>query len=207
MDHDVLLNGELDDFIATLASLTPAQWEVPSLCEGWRVQEVAAHVLAGLEFAAPGFVPVLVKSTFKVDAALDKAARKLSESATPQEIVARFQSNSKKGGLRRFISLPHLLGDVMVHHQDIRRPLGLTRTIPADRLRLVLDFYTSHFSFVGARSRSKGIALVASDIDWSRGEGPQARGPAEAIVMVLAGRRAALADLQGEGVEVLAARE
>jgi len=95
------------------------------------------------------------------------------------------------------------LADVLVHHQDIRRPLSRPRAIPTERLLHVLSHPDP---FAVPRRRTHGLRLVATDVSWSRGDGPTVRGPGEAIMMAVAGRTAAITDLEGEGVDLLRAR-
>jgi uncharacterized protein (TIGR03083 family) len=98
-----------------------------------------------------------------------------------------------------------VLTDVLVHSQDVYRPLGIARRPPESHLLPVLDFVSSTFVF-SAKKRTAGLRLVATDLDWSRGQGPEVTGPAEALVMAMAGRPAGLADLGGAGKATLASR-
>jgi hypothetical protein len=82
--------------------------------------------------------------------------------------------------------------------QDIYRPLGIQREIPESDLRAVADFLTRVSGF-GTKKRVAGLRLVASDMDWTHGDGPEVTGSAEALVMLMAGRLAVLGDLTGEG--------
>ena len=98
------------------------------------------------------------------------------------------------------------LTDLTVHGQDIRRPLGLSRTFEADRQRAVLDFLTSTKARWGFTPRDRswdGLRWEATDLDWSSGSGRPVCGPAEAIMLLLTGRPVALADVTGEGVQQL----
>jgi hypothetical protein len=97
------------------------------------------------------------------------------------------------------------LTDGMIHQQDIRRPLGLPRTIPAERLVPALRTALFAPTLLGV-VRVRGVRLVASDLDWSFGRGPEVRGPAEAILMTVAGRQAAVGELSGPGQPQLARR-
>ena len=91
----------------------------------------------------------------------------------------------------------------MIHQQDVRGPLGLVRTIPADRLRAALARVAPA---IGGPWRTRGLRLVATAVDWSAGSGPEVRGPGEALLMAIAGRRGVVDELAGEGQPVLAAR-
>ena len=93
----------------------------------------------------------------------------------------------------------------MIHQQDIRRALGIPRTIPAERLRTALEFSLYAPTIRGAW-RARGVHLVATDIEWSHGKGPDVQGPGEALLMAMAGRRDALKDLSGPGKDKLAQR-
>lgn len=97
-----------------------------------------------------------------------------------------------------------VLLDRLVHRQDIRRPLGRPRTIPDERMLAVLNGTTRMGSVFGARERTKGLRLEATDIEWTWGDGPVVRGPGEALLLSMLGRAHALADLHGDGVAQLA---
>jgi len=107
----------------------------------------------------------------------------------------------KPRGARPVNSLMH----VLIHGQDICRPLGIRRDLPEAHLIPVADFVTTSFIF-RAKKRIEGFKLTATDMDWSYGRGPEVMGPAEALVMMMAGRLVALDDLSGEGKAALAAK-
>ncbi len=95
---------------------------------------------------------------------------------------------------------------VLIHGQDMCRPLGITRDLPEAHLVRVADFVKDDVHIFGAKKRIAGLALTATDMDWSHGNGPQVTGPAEALVMMMAGRLVALDDLSGEGKATLVTR-
>ncbi len=97
------------------------------------------------------------------------------------------------------------LAHVLIHGQDVCRPLGIKRELPRTHLLPVADFVTTSFIF-RAKRRIAGFTLTATDMDWSHGQGPEVLGPAEALLMMMAGRSAALDNLSGEGKAALAAR-
>lgn len=95
------------------------------------------------------------------------------------------------------------LVDGMIHQQDIRRPLGIPRTIPEERVRAVLIYALTAPAVRGAKC-SRGVQLLATDLDWSHGSGPEVRGAGEAILMAMAARRSALDELAGAGKSAIA---
>ncbi|WP_240163929.1 hypothetical protein [Mycolicibacterium sphagni] len=97
------------------------------------------------------------------------------------------------------------LVECMIHQQDIRRPLNLPRAIPAERLYPALEFATLA-PLIRGGWYTRGVRLVATDLDWSTGHGPDVRGPGEAVLMAMARRPSAFADLTGPGVAILSQR-
>ena len=98
------------------------------------------------------------------------------------------------------------LGETIVHSEDIRRPLGITHSYPAEAVVAVADFYTGSNLLIGSKRRITGLALLATDAEWSHGTGPEVAGPILALVMAMTGRTAALDDLTGDGVATLRTR-
>jgi uncharacterized protein (TIGR03083 family) len=198
-----MARDERAEFAAFLEGLTPQQWNSPTLCERWRVRDVAIHTVSYDELSTAGLVRRFVKgrlSTDRINAigVADYADR------SPEQIVALIRS-CEPNGLTAGFGGRIALTDGMIHHQDIRRPLGLPRTIDPERLRTALDFARWAPTLRGAW-RARGTRLVATDLDWSAGKGDEVRGTGEALLMAMAGRRAALDDLEGPGKGKLAQR-
>jgi uncharacterized protein (TIGR03083 family) len=99
-----------------------------------------------------------------------------------------------------------MVGEAVVHSEDIRRPLGIRREYPLDTVLRAADFYKGSNAIIGAKNRVAGLTLRATDADWTTGSGPEVRGPAMALVMAMTGRSAALPDLTGDGVGTLRSR-
>lgn len=204
--------AERQDIITFFRGLTADQWETPSLCAGWRIKDVAVHLLVD-EPVQSGMLrrvlPLLAKDRFSIDRINGDWVAQNRDRA-PASIVQSFQADTIRGiGV-----IGHLLGPgvalraLVIHHQDMRRPLHIERAVPPDRLVATLDALVSWKGSIsiGSRPRANGLRLRAVDVAWSRGQGLEVYGPGEAIVMALAGRAAALKDLQGEGKAVLAGR-
>lgn len=196
--------AERADLADLLESLTPEQWESPSLCAGWSVRQVAAHVVGYESLGLGGVVLLMFRNGLRLSRA--NAAR-LEEVAgwSAERIVAEFRDHLRPHGVTAAFGGRVGLTDCIIHHQDIRRPLGLPRTIPEERMRVVLDF-APRARALPAPANMRGLRCVATDLDWSHGRGPEVRGPAEALLLALAGRAAALDAIDGDGAEELGRR-
>ncbi len=155
----------------------------------------------------PRMVVGMVTNGFDFNKVSDKVSRERGATIAPTDLTADLRANAKHHFTPPGNGPIAPLTDLIVHGQDIRRPLGRERTIPEDRGRAVLDFLTTGrtFGFV-PRGRLKGLRLEATDLDWSWGGGQQVRGSVEALIVAATGRAAALDDLEGEGVANLRAR-
>ena len=109
-------------------------------------------------------------------------------------------------GIAKVIKPQESLVDHIVHQQDMRRPLGLPRQIPEGRLLAALDVAPGISGFVGAKKRAAGLRLIATDVDWSYGQGTEVHGTGEAILLALTGRPVVLDELTGDGVATLRSR-
>ena len=96
-----------------------------------------------------------------------------------------------------------VLADKMIHHQDIRRPLGYPRAVPAERVEVSLRRVIASRWVFGGYRRVEGLRVEASDMDFTHGDGPLVFGSGEALLLVLAGRPAAIDDLEGDGLPLL----
>ena len=192
-----------------LDRLSPDQWETPSLCAGWRVREVAAHLtLAHTSVGRAAVEAVRARGSFD-RMVRDTAVRRAA--APRAELVAALRT--MVGSRRRAPGISPLepLLDVLVHGQDIAVPLGIERPMPLDAAATsatrVWDCPWPLSRAFRTRSRLHGLQLVADDVEWSVGAGPRVEGPVAALLLVLTGRsRAVLHRLRGPGTEGLADR-
>ncbi|MEU8817921.1 maleylpyruvate isomerase family mycothiol-dependent enzyme [Actinoplanes sp. NPDC048796] len=189
-----------------LESLTPSQLAVRSLCGDWTVREVAAHLLAAVEAPRGATVSAMVRSGFRLHRANALLAQSLGRLPV-EEIAEGLRRNAENDFKPPLVGYPGQLTDLLVHGQDIRRPLGLPHRLPLDSLRIALDFLTTGRP-VGFTRKSwlAGLLFAASDLDWTFGAGHLVAGPAEALMMAMTGRRTVLGELDGPGVQVLASR-
>jgi uncharacterized protein (TIGR03083 family) len=187
-----------------LAALTDQQWAAPSLCGAWTVREAVAHLTAAASIGPVRWMWSVLRSGFDVDR--HNGAR-LAEhlGASPAETLARFR-RVVPSTTSTFGPVEAWLGEVVVHAEDVRRPLGIAHAQPVDAATAVARFYASRDFTVPGRTLSAGLRLEATDGPFATGAGPLVSGPTLALVMVLAGRPAHLADLTGGGVDELATR-
>jgi uncharacterized protein (TIGR03083 family) len=198
--------GRRRDLAEQLEALSPDQWEAPSLCDGWRTREVVVHLLMGPEVSTTSFLVLLVKNRFDYNRVNDVIARR--DTRTPDELVAALRTHADSRFHPPLFGPEAPLTDLTVHSGDIPRPLGLPHPVPEADARVVLGLVSSTKgqSGFGKRGRLDGLRFAADDLDWSHGDGPTITGPAEALIMAMCGRGAALDDLEGEGVATLRSR-
>lgn len=187
-----------------LATLTPEQWAAPTLCSAWTVEDVVAHLVAVARVGRIRWIRSVLGARFDVDL---HNARRLAEhrGATPAETLERFRAvvDLSIGPARPTAAW---LGEVLVHGQDIRRPLGSPATPSTAAATAVARFYISRDFAVPSRTAAAGVRWEATDGPFTAGAGPLVRGDTIALVMALAGRPAYLDDLVGPGVAVLRER-
>jgi uncharacterized protein (TIGR03083 family) len=201
-----MVAAERNDLADLGSSLTPAQWATPSLCDGWTVRHVFAHVVMGTVQDIRGLVPFLVRSGFNFNKASMRATIEYGESREPQQLVSELRHNASSRKRPPGSSTAGVMAEAVVHGQDIRRPLGIDRVPPHDRTVLALWSMVRTGLGLGNKKRIAGLRLVATDVDWSYGHGPEVRGPAEALLMATCGRRVALSDLAGPGIDTFRSR-
>ena len=194
--------ADLADFLATL---TPQDWEAPSLCSKWTVKDVVAHVISYEELGALGLVKRFAKGWVVLANQVNQVGVDEFAALSPQQLLDFLRNHLQPRGLTAGFGGMIALVDGTIHHQDIRRSLGRPRSVPADRLERVLGLVPGN-PRLGAGRRIRGLRLRATDIDWAHGDGPEVTGPGEALLMAMSGRRAALADLSGPGLGTLAKR-
>jgi uncharacterized protein (TIGR03083 family) len=189
-----------------LADLTDEQWNSPSLCDGWRVKDVAAHVALAPQPPSPLTMAIEV---VRAGGRFHKLNRDFSVRHAEEpgvDLVAELREHAASRRLPKVTNYRNILFDILVHGQDIAIPLGVPREMPIDAALAGIDrVWTMGWPF-GAKRRLKQFRYVATDADWSAGDGPEVSGPVSALLLLLTGRPAALPRLSGPGVEALTER-
>ena len=186
-----------------LVKLSAEQLQTQSLCTHWTVQDVAAHLIVPLEVSMGEFASAISSKGFdraNAELARQHGARPISEIIDVLRRKADHRFTPPGGG-------PEMpLTDLLVHGLDIRRPLGISRVVPQERTRISLTLLTEGGNQVMPAGRLDGLRLEATDIDWSHGQGATVTGAADALMLAIAGRSAALNELHGDGVALLRQR-
>ena len=198
------IHAERSALAADLAALDDQAWSSPSLCSEWTVEEVVAHLTAA---AVTGRMRWLVSM---VGARFDPARhnrRRLDEQLgpTPAATLDRFRE-AIDSRIAPSGDMPAWLGEVVVHAEDIRRPLGLHRDVPQEPLTEVAEFYASRDFAVPSATLVEDLRLEATDGPFRAGHGDLVTGPTLSLVMAMAGRVPHTRDLDGAGLEVLIER-
>ncbi|MGX1807815.1 maleylpyruvate isomerase family mycothiol-dependent enzyme [Nocardia sp. NPDC055321] len=206
MAQDVwaLVREERAALVRDLAAVSDDRWDVPSLCPGWTVHDVAAHLVDTARTTRLGFVWGLVRARFDFDAQNARGIER-QRGATPVETLAAMRAVVSRTTTPP-APLDTRLVEEVVHGEDIRRPLGIEHEYAGEAVAraLRLQAKTSR-SFGGAKELVARVSVVATDADLRLGAGPEVRGTAVALLLALSGRRDALTELDGPGVETLAA--
>ncbi|HEY1650877.1 MAG TPA: maleylpyruvate isomerase family mycothiol-dependent enzyme [Acidimicrobiales bacterium] len=199
-----VVHDERAALAADLAHLGEAQWATPSQCDGWTVRDVLAHMTATASMTPAAFFPKLIGSGFSFEKVQAKGIE-AQRGASGEDALSRFGavvgSQKKPPGPKDTV-----LGETIIHSEDIRRSLGLPRQYPDEALVQVADFYKGSNLIIGTKRRIDGVALRATDTEWSHGSGPEVTGPMLPLLLAMAGRKGALDELSGDGVETLRAR-
>ena len=199
-----MARDERCDLVELLTSLSPEQWDAPTLCEAWRVRDVVAHMFSYDELSTPALMGRFARGWFVLNRVNAVGVTEYTR-RTPDELLVLVRANLEPSGLPGYFGGLVALIDGMIHQQDIRRSLGLPRAIPPDRLVTALR-YALWAPAVRGAWRARGVRLVATDLDWSFGRGPEVHGPAEALLMTMGFRRGVVDELSGPGQPRLAKR-
>jgi uncharacterized protein (TIGR03083 family) len=168
------------------------------------VRDVVAHMFSYEELGIGGLIGRFVTGGVLPDRVNAAGVAAYADHST-DDLLALVKDHLHPRGLTAWFGGRVALTDGMIHHQDIRRPLGLPRDIPADRMLCALQF--AHTApTIEAAKRIRGLTLKATDLDWTTGTGPAVEGPAEALLMAMAGRRGTAQELSGPGQRILADR-
>ncbi len=206
IDLTAMVHAERRSLLSFLEMLSEEQWQHRTWCDQWNVQQVVGHLVATAGPMSARQMLGVVTSGFRFEKAAHAATARCAN-GNARDVLDRFRRivNDSK---RIASGVPHMaLGEIMVHSEDIRRGVGaLPAHRPPTHVLAVIDEYRRSGAPLHGKRRVGGLRLVATDVDWSVGTGPEARGPAMSLIMAMVGRKGALADLGGPGVKLIAQR-
>ncbi len=210
MDRDQLwqhIHAERAALAENLAALAPTQWHSDSLCAGWTVKDVAAHVISNPQLGGRELTALFARNLGRsYNAMIYREVKRLGERQSAAQILADFETYADSRRKVATTTVVEPLVDALVHHQDIVRPLGLRHEMAPEAAAVAADRCRALAFLMGARRVVKGVRMVATDVDWTRGSGPTLEGPMQELLMVCAGRARVATDLAGDGLELVASR-
>lgn len=196
-DYWTLIHAERARLVDLLNDITPEQWAKRSLCSEWTVEQVLAHLSAAANTGRWAWIRGIVAAGFNTGKHNDRLLGRYLGS-TPATSLAAFE---RSVDLRVAPTKDYaaFLGEVIVHGQDIARPLGLTLVPDPKAVLEVARFFAAKDFAVNSRTLVKGLSLKADDADFSVGDGPLAEGPLLDLVLAMAGRPGGAEALDGDG--------
>ncbi|MGY0489826.1 maleylpyruvate isomerase family mycothiol-dependent enzyme [Streptomyces sp. WG-D5] len=199
-----LVHAERAALAADLEGLTGPRWATPSLCAGLTVRDVLAHLTAGASLNAVRWLAGVIRCRFDFDRQVGvRLAEQLG--ASPAETLERFRG-AVTSRTKPPLPVVAMLGETIVHGEDIRRPLGIRRAHPVEAVTRVAEYYAGTDQVVVGKGRIGGLRLVADDGPFATGSGALVTGSTLALVMAMTGRAAPCDDLTGDGVATLRGR-
>ena len=202
-----VITGQRLALARLLEGLSDDEWEQPSLCAGWRVRDVAAHVSLCALPPSPGSMLVdLIRAHGNMHQLNTLVSRRRAERA-PEQLIADLRQHAGSRKIPVVSDQRNGLFDVLVHVQDIAIPLGIELAMPVVPAAAGATRVWSMGWPFWARRRLRGLRLLATDTDWSAGAGAQLRGPIRMLLLLLTGRTTtALPHLSGPGVQAIIER-
>ncbi len=198
-----MLLAERQELAAVLGELSAGDWATGSLCQDWTVLDVTAHLASVVGLTRRELLTRNLRYGSGTDGANARTVRAWKARGTDRLIESL--ADPTRLGLG-FFAPAWALCEAMVHGEDIRRPLDRSRTMAPERLEAVLPVLMKMPFLTGASRASRRVEIRATDLTWSAGKGPLVEGPAQSIMMALAGRSSAATDLTGPGLAVLLAQ-
>ncbi|MFN3002900.1 maleylpyruvate isomerase family mycothiol-dependent enzyme [Mycolicibacterium wolinskyi] len=198
-----MVHAERAALIADLERLDDAAWETASLCDGWSVHDVVAHLVDVAMTTRVGFLLDMARARFDFDRQNARGVAR-ARGASPHETLERLRRAASRTSTPP-APLDTRLVEEVVHGEDIRRPLGITRAYAAEAVtRSLRQQARTSRSFGGAKELLTHVRITATDTDLAMGDGPEVSGTALALLLAISGRRVALGELDGPGLPALA---
>jgi uncharacterized protein (TIGR03083 family) len=190
--------AERRDLATLLDGLSAEQWDASSLCAGWTVRHVVAHLTMPFRYSTSRFLLELAKAGGRFERMSDGVASRDATMPTA-ELIAAVRDNAEHPWKPPGGGYAGALTHDVIHGLDIASPLRLERHVPADAMRTVLDVVTGDTSRRHFGVHIEGLEVRAIDLDWSSGSGAPVLGRAADLALLLTGRRVPPGALSGAG--------
>ena len=196
------VHRERESLIGDLRTLTGQQWSTPSLCRGWDVHDVLAHLVDDAGTTRLGFLWTFMAAGFDFDRCNARGVTR-ERVADPACTLAAFRAVSGRTTSAPAAPATRLV-EAIVHGEDIRRPLGIVHDHPAAPVAAALRYQLdTSVKFGGGKERAEGLRLAATDMDLRAGDGTMVRGTAVALLLAVSGRPLGPDELAGPGAAAL----
>ena len=193
-----MIAAQRAELAEVLAGLPGPSWDEPTLCAGWRIREVVAHITMPFRYSRGRFALELAKSRGRFNEMADRVAQRDAAAMSPAELAGAVSSNAGHPWKPPGGGFAGALAHDLIHGLDIMVPLGLAKPIPEERLRLVLPGSLADRSVKFFGVDLDGIELRAQDMDWTLGSGTPLTGAAADLLLVLCGRTLPAGRLAGQ---------
>jgi len=168
-----------------LETLPENAWSHDSLCQGWTVRDVGAH-LAMAQARVRDIAWPALRTGFRYNAMIRYAA--VRSPLTHQQIVATLRGFVGSRRRAPLVSDAEPLLDILVHTQDVCLPLGIEHAMPVDAAVVAANRVLSLRGPMRLWDAPRGLRLVATDADWAFGDGTVVEGPIQSHLLRLTGR-------------------
>jgi len=192
-----MITAERGALALVLADLPPGRWDSPTLCDGWRVREVVAHITMPFRYSGPRFMLELARSRGRFNVMSDRVARRDAQSLSPAQLTAALRDNMQHPWKPPGGGYLGALNHDVIHGLDITVPLGIDRRVPADTMSVLMANITTPKTLRYFGVDLTGISLQATDLDWTYGSGEPLLGSAQDLALVLCGRKLPASRLGG----------
>jgi uncharacterized protein (TIGR03083 family) len=187
-----------------LAELTEAQWQGPTLCAGWTVHDVAAHVISNPQIGWRQLPAMVGRNLGRgYNQMIFREVKRLGATRSREQVMADFAAYADSRHHVPVTTVVEPMVDSLVHAQDVYRPLGIRHdpdpeaaAVAAERCRLLAGL-------MGSRRTLRAVRMVATDVDWARGTGPVVAAPMAELLMLCGGRAADRTRVTGDGAELV----
>ena len=193
-----MIAAQRGSLAAVLDTLPASGWDQATLCAGWRVREVVAHVTMPFRYSGPRFVWELARSRGRFNEMADRVARRDAARMSPAELAEAVRSNIGHPWRPPGGGFEGALAHDVIHGLDITVPLGLAFAVPEERLRRVLPASTTDKTVTFFGADLTGIEFRARDLDWTLGAGTPLTGAAADLLLAMCGRKLPAGRLEGE---------